>query len=30
MLTAVVGLTDAIVVTTEDAVLVMHRDRART
>jgi mannose-1-phosphate guanylyltransferase/mannose-6-phosphate isomerase len=29
MLTAVVGLTDAIIVTTEDAVLVMHRDRAQ-
>ncbi len=29
MLTAVVGLTDAVVVTTEDAVLVMHRDRAQ-
>ena len=29
MLTAVVGLTDAIVVTTEDAVLAMHRDRAQ-
>jgi len=29
MLTAVVGLTDTIVVTTEDAVLVMHRDRAQ-
>ena len=29
MLTAVVGLKDAIVVTTEDAVLAMHRDRAQ-
>ncbi len=29
MLTAVVGLRDAVVVTTEDAVLVMHRDRAQ-
>ena len=29
MLTAVVGLDDTIVVTTEDAVLVMHRDRAQ-
>ncbi len=29
MLTAVVGLKDTIVVTTEDAVLVMHRDRAQ-
>jgi mannose-1-phosphate guanylyltransferase/mannose-6-phosphate isomerase len=29
MLTAVVGLSDAIVVTTEDAVLAMHRDRAQ-
>jgi mannose-1-phosphate guanylyltransferase/mannose-6-phosphate isomerase len=29
MLTAVVGLTDAVVVTTEDAVLAMHRDRAQ-
>jgi mannose-1-phosphate guanylyltransferase/mannose-6-phosphate isomerase len=29
MLTAVVGMTDAVVVTTEDAVLVMHRDRAQ-
>lgn len=29
MLTAVVGMTDAIVVTTVDAVLVMHRDRAQ-
>ena len=29
MLTAVVGLRDTIVVTTEDAVLVMHRDRAQ-
>jgi mannose-1-phosphate guanylyltransferase/mannose-6-phosphate isomerase len=29
MLTAVVGLTDAIVVTTEDAVLAMHRDHAQ-
>jgi mannose-1-phosphate guanylyltransferase/mannose-6-phosphate isomerase len=29
MLTAVVGLQDTIVVTTEDAVLVMHRDRAQ-
>ncbi len=29
MLTAVVGLDDAVVVTTEDAVLVMHRDRAQ-
>ncbi len=29
MLTAVVGLTDTVVVTTEDAVLVMHRDRAQ-
>jgi mannose-1-phosphate guanylyltransferase/mannose-6-phosphate isomerase len=29
MLTAVVGLTDAVVVTTEDAVLVMHRDHAQ-
>jgi len=29
MLTAVVGLEDAIVVTTEDAVLAMHRDRAQ-
>jgi mannose-1-phosphate guanylyltransferase/mannose-6-phosphate isomerase len=29
MLTAVVGLTDIIVVTTKDAVLVMHRDRAQ-
>ena len=29
MLTAVVGLTDAVVVVTEDAVLVMHRDRAQ-
>jgi mannose-1-phosphate guanylyltransferase/mannose-6-phosphate isomerase len=29
MLTAVVGLTDAIVVTTEDAVLAMHRDCAQ-
>jgi mannose-1-phosphate guanylyltransferase/mannose-6-phosphate isomerase len=29
MLTAVVGLTGVVVVTTEDAVLVMHRDRAQ-
>jgi mannose-1-phosphate guanylyltransferase/mannose-6-phosphate isomerase len=29
MLTAVVGMTDAVVVTTEDAVLVMHRERAQ-
>jgi len=29
MLTAVVGLTDAIVVTTEDAVLALHRDHAQ-
>ena len=29
MLTAVVGLRDAIVVTTQDAVLAMHRDRAQ-
>ncbi len=29
MLTAVVGLTDVITVTTKDAVLVMHRDRAQ-
>ncbi len=29
MLTAVVGLRDAVVVTTEDAVLAMHRDRAQ-
>ena len=29
MLTAVVGLDDTVVVTTEDAVLVMHRDRAQ-
>ncbi len=29
MLTAVVGLKDVIVVTTEDAVLAMHRDRAQ-
>jgi mannose-1-phosphate guanylyltransferase/mannose-6-phosphate isomerase len=29
MLTAVVGMNDAVVVTTEDAVLVMHRDRAQ-
>jgi mannose-1-phosphate guanylyltransferase/mannose-6-phosphate isomerase len=29
MLTAVVGLTDTIVVTTKDAVLAMHRDRAQ-
>ncbi len=29
MLTAVVGMADAVVVTTEDAVLVMHRDRAQ-
>ncbi len=29
MLTAVVGLHDAVVVTTEDAVLAMHRDRAQ-
>jgi len=29
MLTAVVGLDDTIVVTTEDAVLVMHQDRAQ-
>jgi mannose-1-phosphate guanylyltransferase/mannose-6-phosphate isomerase len=29
MLTAVVGLSDTVVVTTEDAVLVMHRDRAQ-
>jgi mannose-1-phosphate guanylyltransferase/mannose-6-phosphate isomerase len=29
MLTAVVGLKDAIVVTTEDAVLAMHRDHAQ-
>ncbi len=29
MLTAVVGMTDAVVVTTEDCVLVMHRDRAQ-
>jgi mannose-1-phosphate guanylyltransferase/mannose-6-phosphate isomerase len=29
MLTAVVGLTDTIVVTTEDAVLVMHQNRAQ-
>jgi len=29
MLTAVVGLTDTVVVTTEDSVLVMHRDRAQ-
>ena len=29
MLTAVVGMEDAVVVTTVDAVLVMHRDRAQ-
>jgi mannose-1-phosphate guanylyltransferase/mannose-6-phosphate isomerase len=29
MLTAVVGLTDAVVVTTEDAVLAVHRDHAQ-
>jgi mannose-1-phosphate guanylyltransferase / mannose-6-phosphate isomerase len=29
MLTAVVGLRDTIIVTTEDAVLVMHRDEAQ-
>ena len=29
MLTAVVGLTDAVVVVTEDAVLAMHRDHAQ-
>ena len=29
MLTAVVGLDDTVVVTTKDAVLVMHRDRAQ-
>jgi mannose-1-phosphate guanylyltransferase / mannose-6-phosphate isomerase len=29
MLTAVVGMRDAVVVTTEDAVLVMHRDAAQ-
>lgn len=29
MLTAVVGLNDAVVVVTEDAVLAMHRDRAQ-
>ena len=29
MLTAVVGLQDAVVVVTEDAVLAMHRDRAQ-
>jgi mannose-1-phosphate guanylyltransferase/mannose-6-phosphate isomerase len=29
MLTAVVGLRDTIIVTTEDAVLVMHRDQAQ-
>jgi mannose-1-phosphate guanylyltransferase/mannose-6-phosphate isomerase len=29
MLTALVGMNDAVVVTTEDAVLVMHRDRAQ-
>ncbi len=29
MLTAVVGLKDVVVVTTEDAVLAMHRDRAQ-
>ncbi len=29
ILTAVVGLTDAVVVVTEDAVLAMHRDRAQ-
>jgi mannose-1-phosphate guanylyltransferase/mannose-6-phosphate isomerase len=29
MLTAVVGLSDAIVVTTEDAVLALHRDHAQ-
>jgi mannose-1-phosphate guanylyltransferase / mannose-6-phosphate isomerase len=29
IVTAVVGLTDAIVVVTEDAVLAMHRDRAQ-
>ncbi|MDD2795024.1 mannose-1-phosphate guanylyltransferase/mannose-6-phosphate isomerase [Acidocella sp.] len=29
MLTAVMGLTDAVVVTTEDAVLVLHRDHAQ-
>jgi mannose-1-phosphate guanylyltransferase/mannose-6-phosphate isomerase len=29
MLTALVGMTDAVVVTTSDAVLVMHRDRAQ-
>jgi mannose-1-phosphate guanylyltransferase/mannose-6-phosphate isomerase len=29
MLTAVVGLRDAVVVVTEDAVLAMHRDRAQ-
>ncbi len=29
MLTAVVGLKDAVVVVTEDAVLAMHRDRAQ-
>ncbi len=29
MLTAVVGMNDAVIVTTEDAVLVMHRDRAQ-
>ncbi len=29
ILTAVVGLTDAVIVVTEDAVLAMHRDRAQ-
>ena len=29
IMTAVVGLTDAVVVVTEDAVLAMHRDRAQ-
>ena len=29
MLTAVMGLTDAVVITTEDAVLVLHRDYAQ-
>ncbi len=29
MLTAVLGLEDAVVVTTENAVLAMHRDRAQ-
>lgn len=29
VLMAIVGLTDAVVVVTEDAVLAMHRDRAQ-